>query len=243
MPSQHSLVSRVLRADASRGVRADVGQHDSAGTRRGRRVAVSVACLAAFALSGCNGESGAAATSGGVAPSDASRIASANKSKSSTTSSSISSTSSSSSSSSSSKKQYVVPQAAKAHTHEGAKAFVKFYLEMLRDLERSPQGKVIPQFAASGCKPCEDQEAMVSEFVRTGKRVEAKGYSVRDLEVRPDSTRDSVIVQLWQSDNGATAYRDGKLTETFPPSKYHLELRADWHGEGWKLGDEGAVRD
>ena len=209
-------------------------------TARGRALGRwATACCAAVVLTGCSGESGPAASSGDVAPSDISRIASGNASSSKTTSA----PSSTSSNTNGQSRELVVPDAAKAHTHEGAKAYARFYLETLGSLDRTPRTGVIPKLSTSACTSCAKQEETIASFVKTSKRVETKDFKIGSTTVRPDSTEDSVVVQVRHSDGGATEFTRGKKTANFPPTNSHVEVRTDWDGRSWKVGEQGVVAD
>lgn len=224
--------------------------HDSAGAdvaasrrvrgRLWRKVAsgAGLSCLALSVLAGCGDEAASGSgSSGGVAPSDASRIASANKSKS--TSSTTSSPSSETPTGSQSPKQYTVPEAAKAHTHEGAKAFVKFYWETLGDLDANPQTGVLPRFAAATCQSCKDQEEAIGRLAREGAHIETKKSALSATRVRPDSVADSVVVQFNESFSGRMKVVGGKRTSLKDISQ-ETAMRADWNGNSWVLGEAGA---
>ena len=197
----------------------------------------ATACCAALVLAGCSGESAPAASSGDVAPSDMSRIASGNGS---TSTSKGTKSSAVSTSLSAPADRFAMPEAAKAHTHEGAKAFVKFYWQTLNALDRAPQEGVLPRFGASDCESCRLQEKAGKKLVAEGARIESKNARYSNFQVRKDSTPDSVIVTFVQEDDGSTRIEANGARKVLPPVKLAVAARADWNGAEWKLGASGA---
>ncbi|GAA1550379.1 hypothetical protein GCM10009762_24250 [Dermacoccus barathri] len=102
---------------------------------------------------------------------------------------------------------------------------------------------MIPKLSTSACTSCAKQEETIASFVKTSKRVETKDFKIGSTTVRPDSTEDSVVVQVRHSDGGATEFTRGKKTANFPPTNSHVEVRTDWDGRSWKVGEQGVVAD
>ena len=150
---------------------------DGATARRGlagrhlapRGVAViALAAAVTTAVSGCGDDSTADASTSTIAPSDMSRIAAGNTPRSSSTDPSTSLRSAASSAPATSRSAsvassapgttskagaaaVVIPDAAKAHTKDGAKAFVKFYWETLDQLDAAPKENVLANLYAPTC--------------------------------------------------------------------------------------------
>ena len=207
-------------------------------TARGRALGRwATACCAAVVLAGCSGESAPAASSGDVAPSDMSRIASGNASSSKTTSA----PSSTSSNTNGQSREFVVPDAAKAHTHEGAKAFVKFYWDTSDALDRTPQAGVIPRLTVKDCEPCAKQESNLARMKGAGAHIVVRQPKSGVSTIRPDSTADSVVVRTPYSDKGSTEVVKGKVSSNFPSANIVVETRVDWTAEGWRVGAIGST--
>lgn len=207
-----------------------------ASTARGRALGRwATACCAAVVLAGCSGESAPTASSGDVAPSDMSRIASGNASSSKTTSA----PSSTSSNTNGQSREFVVPDAAKAHTHEGAKAFVKFYWETLGSLDKRPKSGVIPRLSAGSCEACKMQEEAVRALLHTDAHYEVKSDVISRLTVRPDSTADSVVVRFHERSTGRVRV-EGEERSAEGDIDQDSAMRVDWTPRGWVIGEVGA---
>lgn len=249
---RHEPVSRPMRISTPmRSARPDAWGH------RWRVVAVSAAIAVSMpALAGCGGDASAEASSPGVDKAAIDRIVSAAAVASASsaaaaksgpgTSASASGAGAEASASSTgaagaSATDFVVPDAAKAHTHEGAKAFVQFYWEMLGKVDAHPQTGVIERFAAPSCTSCARQEENLAYLVRSKAVVVTKNAASGPYSVRSDSTRDAVIVQFTYSDAGTSHVQGGRSIETFPAMNTLTETRADWTSEGWRVGAIGNV--
>lgn len=219
------------------------------------------------AVSGCGDDSTADASTSTIAPSDMSRIAASNSphssapdasaSLSSATSTTPATSPASSGDSSSSRDAsvsssapgttskagaaaLVIPDAAKAHTKDGAKAFVKFYWETLDQLDAAPKVGVLEQLAAPDCRSCISQRNTIATMVRDGSHIDAASPHLSNVAIRSDSTNDSIIVTFDQTaPPAAKVSADGKRT-TLPKTSLKVAARADWVGNAWKLGESGA---
>lgn len=196
----------------------------------------ATACCAAVVLAGCSGESAPTASSGDVAPSDMSRIASGNASSSKTTGAS----SSTSSNTNGQSREFVVPDAAKAHTHEGAKAFVKFYWETLAALDAHPTTGVLTRFATSDCQVCSEQESAIAKQVAEGTHVEDSAASVTDMKVHASSTADVPVIEFHlRLTAGEMVSKQGDRSKLESVSQKGA-AKLEWEKDGWKLSAYGA---
>lgn len=230
LPNGHALGGRRFTGTMSVSARHSV-------PRRGGVGRWAAVCCAAFVLAGCSGESTPAASSGDVAPSDMSRIATGNGSSS---KSSSTTTSPPSTSSKQSDNQFVVPEAAKAHTHEGAKAFVKFYWESLAALDAKPATGVLPKFAASDCVVCSEQEAALAKQLSEGTHVEGSTASVTEMKIHASSTADIPVVEFnLRLSQGEMVSAKGERSPLQVVSQSGA-ARLKWESGGWKLSAYGA---
>lgn len=203
----------------------------------------AVILAAATALTACGGETSEPRTSPTVAASDISRIASANRSATSSPapqSGAATATSSRSRPTSSATAGYPVPEAAQAHTHEGAKAFVRFYWETLERLGKQPQTDVLPRLAAPECKACGKQEEAVKELVAKRAHLSGVEVTLSDVQVHPSSTADAVVLTFRQDDSAGTRVSPGRPTSQVPADHLLGAARVEWVGGGWRLKEYGA---
>lgn len=218
---------------------------------RGRPVRGAAAVAAAVTLlvpnlSACSGDASADASSPGVDKAaidrivSAAAVASASSAAASRSASAPAPSTATTSAAGTSTTDFVLPAAAKAHTHEGAKAFVHFYFGMLDDLSIRPQSGVIERFADPSCASCRMQIDAIRTMISEDATVETRAPALGPMSVRNDSTADSVIVTFTQTDRGSTRVAPGKSPEEIKPTNLFVAARADWDGSGWKLGASGA---
>ncbi len=219
--------------------------------------AIALAAAVTTAVSGCGDDSTADASTSTIAPSDMSRIAAGNTPRSSSTDPSTSLRSAASSAPATSRSAsvassapgttskagaaaVVIPDAAKAHTKDGAKAFVKFYWETVLKLDAAPEDGVLETLSATDCRSCVQQASSVHRLVADKAHAEIVGAKSFDFKVRADSVPDSVIVTFEQrSSGGQRVSADGKKSALAALNR-QVTSRADWSGTGWKLGASGA---
>lgn len=219
--------------------------------------AIALAAAVTTAVSGCGDDSTADASTSTIAPSDMSRIAAGNTPRSSSTDPSTSLRSAASSAPATSRSAsvassasgttskagaaaVVIPDAAKAHTKDGAKAFVKFYWETLDQLDAAPKVGVLEQLAASDCQSCISQRNTIASMVRDGSHIDAASPHLSNVSIRSDSTNDSVIVTFHQTAPPATKVSANGKRAILPKTSLKVAARADWVGNTWRLGESGA---
>lgn len=195
-------------------------------------------------LSACSGDASADASSPGVDKAAIDRIVSAAAVASASSAAASRSASAPSTATTSatgtSTTDFVLPAAAKAHTQEGAKAFVRFYWDVLDRLDMHPQNGIIERFSVTTCESCRMQIDTIAAMVRDGVHVETSNTKIGPPTVRSDSTSDSVIVTFTQTDDGSVRVVPSGSKSTVPPTNLFVAARADWTGTEWKLGDSGA---
>lgn len=188
-----------------------------------------------------------------VSDSDLAKVAAANTSSSSsavspkpqsTPSSATSSTAKSKASKSDADplKAYPMPAAAKAHTHEGAKAFVLYYFSVLDKSDASPRVGVQNQLGTVACTSCQRVEKYVQSLVKANEYVTKDGpVEFRNVEVAPNSSRDTVVVTLTQDIPASKQLRRGSANPVSTGEKQtqNLAVRAVWDNDEWKIDEVG----
>lgn len=219
--------------------------------------AIALAAAVTTAVSGCGDDSTADASTSTIAPSDMSRIAAGNTPRSSSTDPSTSLRSAASSAPATSRSAsvassapgttskagaaaVVIPDAAKAHTKDGAKAFVKFYWETLDVLAAKPQPDALRYLSQPSCATCQLQITGLSDLLREGAHIETNQRRLDHWAVRADSVEDSVVVTFRQSDRGNFKMGADGSRKQFAPNNLGVAARADWTAGGWRIGAAGA---
>ena len=136
---------------------------------------------------------------------------------------------------------FSVPAPARAHSHEGAKEFVRFYFETLERLDAAPQAGVIPQLSTAACTSCREQEDTLKQLIHHGQRYESSGVYLRSgWTIDRASTPEQVIVRFTQQLPAARKLNSqNKLISTEAASSYSVAARLLWTDEGWKSDEVG----
>lgn len=221
--------------------------------------AIALAAAVTTAVSGCGNDSTADASTSTIAPSDMSRIAAGNTPRSSPTGPSTSLRSAASSAPATSRSALVassapgttskagpaavvIPEAAKAHTKDGAKAFVKFYWETLDQLDAAPKENVLANLYAPTCTGCDQQALGVAENARTGVHIEGSRTTLTKLQEAPTSSLDEPVFTFDQAETPATRVESGGKRTELSAIKLRGAVRLMWDGQHWRVGMYGADR-
>lgn len=136
--------------------------------------------------------------------------------------------------------RFTVPDAAKAHTHAGAIAFVKFYWAMTEQLDAHPEAGVIPQFSLPSCTSCAAQEQTVKALASSGAHVKTVGTQLTNFTVRSEPVGDSVTVIFNHTNASQTRVDRNGSQHAMPRIDSRVGARLDWVSGGWTLSLFGA---
>ncbi|KGN36338.1 DUF6318 family protein [Knoellia subterranea] len=152
--------------------------------------AVALALASTLALAGCNGgEKEPTKSATGTSPATGSASPSGSPSSSATTSPSASTAVS-------------IPAAARAHTDEGAIAFVRFFFETVNAAHRAPDTTLLPPLSTNECKSCTSLQATALEYATKGHRAEsAPTAPLSALRMRVALPADPVMVEFTLTQN------------------------------------------
>lgn len=196
----------------------------------------ATACCAAVVLAGCSGESAPTASSGDVAPSDMSRIASGNASSSKTTSA----PSSTSSNTNGQSREFVVPDAAKAHTQKGAENYLRHYYDSMHLAYTTPKAGELKKLGTPDCLACSKMDADVAALAQKQHRLRYASTTVTELKIEPESLADQVLMTFVVTDSAGDEVDSGgnSVARVEQQSSRHTALVV-WQGSGWKIKDIG----
>ena len=199
------------------------------GGHRGSFVfSVTIVGLIVGLASGCTGAQGASGPDASPSPS---RSASATATASSTASSTATVTLDDAA-------RARIPKAARAHTAKGAEAFARFYLEQVNKAWMVPDPELIRPFALESCKTCANIVDTASWLEDNRLRYDGDAQDVGPSVVLPESTKDSVLVEV--STNQLARHilsDDGETAESinFAHSVSQVELRRT--RDGWFVSE------
>jgi hypothetical protein len=168
---------------------------------------------------------------------------SAGSSSSTSSSASSSSTASSSSSTSSSTATVNVPAAARAHTEAGAKAFAAYYVQAVSRSGFTADSTELRAITRPSCKGCAVFVELADELKADGQHVDRKSIVLRDQMVRPNSTRDRVIVDCLIEDLPSKIVDSkGKTVSNEPGEKLTLRNTLVWEAGRWVVSESLMVQ-
>lgn len=163
------------------------------------------------------------------------------------TSTAASSTSSASSPSSSSSRPSStatvnVPAAARAHTEDGAKAFAKFYYEILSDSQFRADSTMLRQLSTPECVACEAFAQKADAMRDRGQHVDSRSLTVRQSHVTLVTVQNGHVIDVLAEDRPSRVVaKDGRVVSTSRGSKLAFRTSVVWTDDGWKVSDSKLV--
>lgn len=135
-----------------------------------------------------------------------------------------------------------IPATAKAHTPDGAKAFVKFYWETLDRLDARPQDHVLVDLFSPTCAGCSQQAHGVAENARSGTYLVGSRTTIENLHEASTSTLEQPVLTFDQQESSASRIERGGKRTSLPPIKLRSAVRLVWDGAHWRIGMYGAEK-
>jgi hypothetical protein len=182
--------------------------------RSNRAIGAILAC-AALVVSGC---------SGGEDPAPSKRV---------------SASSSPSSASPTTAAASEVPAAARAHTPEGAEAFVRYFIDRVNFAWTTPEAGVISALSEAGCKSCVDLEKTASDLAKSQHRYDSPVVSVvtvTSLASKP-GTQTVLFVGTQRKANVVDA--DGRVLSSDPEQRSRRVFVLAWQDQRWSVSQIG----
>ena len=182
---------------------------------------------------------GAAGCNGGEDPPSTNTTSSSSATSTATTSGSSSATSSATGSSSTAGPAPTVPALARERTDDGAKEFVRFYVDVLNDAYQDPANPRIAGLADKDCVACRNQEKQLADFVAKSQRLSSDLIDLPSLAMATEPTAETVIlngtlkynrVEIVKADGSPT----GKLVKAETVKR---QIGLKWVKDAWVLYD------
>lgn len=130
----------------------------------------------------------------------------------------------------------VLPEAAKAKTTAGAKAFVKFYAEVLNYSWQHAASAPLRKVSAAECQRCRDIADFIDRVTEAGGFQHGGEWVVLAIGVvpgQPDSR--PTLLPLVRVNAGNWKRKDtGKLMK-IQPHRVNLEFELSWDGKIWQV--------
>ena len=130
-----------------------------------------------------------------------------------------------------------IPAAARAHTPEGAEAFVRFFLEQAALAWTKPDASLIPPLSDPGCLSCKDLQKTATELVAKRQRYRSSPISIQSVvSVGGFKEQTHIHVQMTQKKVDVIDAK-GAVVLTDPYQKLTRTVALTWKGDQWILYD------
>ena len=135
---------------------------------------------------------------------------------------------------------YPIPAAAKAHTQDGAKAFVMYYFQTLEKLDAKPQTGIIPALSTTACESCKEQEKTLRLLQQSGETYRNSGhYHWSQITTDPNSSTDTAVITFTQHIPNSVRMKGKKTVKRESASTQQVAVRAIWQDSGWLIDEVG----
>lgn len=110
----------------------------------------------------------------------------------------------------------VMPEAAKAHTVEGAKAFVVYYVDLITYAERTLDTRPVELHSLPACAGCKGGIKAIRAVARQGGHIEGAGQTVGGIETTPIDSYGVVTIFFTLTNSRERVVIPGKKTTIHP---------------------------
>jgi hypothetical protein len=131
-----------------------------------------------------------------------------------------------------------LPAVARQHTNAGAKAFVRYYIDVLNYAWVEGRPRALANFAADGCDLCAEFVDALARRTRRGGDQTGGTFTIDSLGVAAADSENTylLIAQL------AVSRGQSRASATSPPTQirhdsHTLQFRIGWRHTGWALED------
>jgi hypothetical protein len=130
----------------------------------------------------------------------------------------------------------VLPEAAKANTSVGAKAFVRYWFEAATYAMKTGETGPMDAVASKDCDACMTVSRQVHGVFDSGKRSVGGGWNIDELQVSTTSTdRLRVFVAVIDQPARTLLDKGGKTIDRDPRTRLAVRVWASWGATGWEL--------
>jgi hypothetical protein len=131
-----------------------------------------------------------------------------------------------------------IPAAARAHTPDGAAAFVKYFYSRLNVAWGQPRAGPLAPLSLPGCKTCRTLEDTARDMV--AKRRQMRGDTARidsaDAGLT-ESNGDQVVIVTGSQLKTSVVDSNGKIVQDLPADRIRDLATTRWVASGWRVSE------
>ena len=127
-----------------------------------------------------------------------------------------------------------IPAAARAHTPEGAEAFVRYFYSQLNVALATPKSGLVSALSGTTCKTCTAFEGIAVDLASKRQRYQGDGFAVSYV----GSIGESELLVVGEQPTGAVIDINGAVVKRrtqAEPIKFIVTV--PWSSEGWRVGE------
>lgn len=194
------------------------------GIRRPRMRWACFALVAVAALSGCTGvpQGGGASTSSGATSATSPATSSGPPTTSATTSTELGA-------------RVGIPQAARAHTKAGAKAYLEYFIDQLNHAWTTPDAHALDGLCRSTSKACAAFRGTASDLVAKGQRYSKPPATIKEFGVTSESSATYRLVIMATQNRSPIVDSQGREVKVDPKQNVTFAAYLEWRTSGWYL--------
>ena len=129
----------------------------------------------------------------------------------------------------------MLPDLAKRHDDVGAKAFVKYWFDVLSFVLESGDVGDLKAVSMEGCKTCSRLEDGIAAAFADGGSLRGRGWTVLGIRAADDRTDGAHVYVFVRQKKQVQVDGSGATTRTTPAKQFGAELLLYWRGSGWKM--------
>lgn len=134
-----------------------------------------------------------------------------------------------------------VPEAAKAHTEEGAKAFLEHFYVTMRLGYVSPAPKALTNVMSSDCSACQTMQGQIDKLREEGHHYDYPYSRLSHVVSSDQSVQDQVILAYDIEDAAGTELdSDGHVVRKLQAQRSHRVALVAWGDQGWRVVQIGS---
>lgn len=128
-----------------------------------------------------------------------------------------------------------LPEAARAHTSDGAIEFAKFYAKILSDAYVHADDGPIRELSDPSCEACSGYADAVASAADQGMRMLSSRVKVASAQLSSTYTEADVTVDVIGVEQaGKVVNANGQVVQEIPETPLYLRVQAKWTDGGWR---------
>jgi hypothetical protein len=132
----------------------------------------------------------------------------------------------------------ILPPAATAHTEDGAKAFIAFFVDQMSKSAHEADSSTMAQLSGPRCRGCKTLIDYADELKAKGQHVDRESVRLHGQIVFPDSTADRYIIDaLIESQPSKVVDFQGRTVSNDAGEKFTLRNTVSWSAGAWVMSD------